>query len=232
MISEPELVDGGGFPDPVAPLSPPPPVPGPAPRTPRRRGPWVWALGGAVLASAVWAGGLYAYHRQDRPTGPDLRGYRAVDPCRAATFEGLSAALGRREEATNPLGLDEPGLYRVNCLVTLDAKPVPYDIEVTYALHRVTDPRPEFEALMHDPLVGGGDRIDGLGDTAYLNDSDDAMVLDVLDGQAEIRLRLSAAVEYDENGNPKGVPRRLDPAALRTYLVEDMRQLMTALRTK
>ncbi|MEU8621832.1 hypothetical protein [Streptomyces sp. NPDC048623] len=235
MISEPELVGGPAFPEPGAPAYPPPPPP-PAQTAPpaRPRRPWLWALGGVVAASAVWGGGLFAYDRHTASDGPDLRGYRAVDPCKAGTFHGLTSVLGRRGETTNPDALDEPGLYRANCTVNLTGKKVPYDIEVTYTLHRVTEPRPEFEARMHDPYEGGGDRIDGIGDTAFVTDGggDGVTVLDVLDGQTELRLRVSPVIEWDGMGTQPPPPPKLDPAALRTYLVEDAQELMTALKKK
>ncbi|MFJ3900807.1 hypothetical protein [Streptomyces sp. NPDC090025] len=231
MISEPELVGGAEFSAPGTALHEPPPPPPAEPPGPgsRARRPWLWAVGGAVAASVVWAGGLYAYDRQNETTGPDLRGYRAVEPCQVGAFHGLAAALGPRGEATNPMVLDESALYSTNCLVQLEAKPVPYELEVTYRLHRVIDPRPEFEALMRDPMIGGGDRIDGIGDTAFVNDDDTAMTLDVVDGQAELRLRVSPSLTWDGKGEPPAPP-KLDPAALRTYLVEDARELMKELK--
>ncbi|MEV6331739.1 hypothetical protein [Streptomyces sp. NPDC051909] len=141
MISEPELVGGPAFPEPGAVILPPPPPAAQEPPGARRPRPWLWAFGGAVLASAVWAGGLVAYDRYAGTEGPDLRGYRAADPCRAGAFHGLSSALGRREEPSTPAELDRPALYRVGCSVTLDTeKPVYYSIDVTYTLHRVVDP--------------------------------------------------------------------------------------------
>lgn len=230
MISEPELVGGPAFPEPGAPVYVPPP-PSREESPSRSRRPWLWALGGAVAASAVWAGGLVAYDRYAATEGPDLRGYRAVDPCRAGSFHGLSSALGRRGEFSTPMELDRPGLYRIVCSVALDAKkPVYHSVEVTYRLHRVIDPRPEFEARMTDPYENNGDRIDGIGDIAFLNDSDDAMVLDVLDGQAELRIAVNSGVEWNGEGEQPPAPPRLDPAALRTYLVEDAHELMTALK--
>ncbi|WP_370414664.1 hypothetical protein [Streptomyces fradiae] len=237
MISEPELVGGPAFPEPgAAPLPPPPPPPAREESASRTRRPWLWALGGAVAASAVWGGGLVAYDRYAGEEGPDLRGYRVgADPCKAGTFHGLSAAIGPRAETSEPTQLDEPALYRANCTVVLQAAPVVYQVDVTYTLHRVTDPRPEFEALMHDPFYDGGDRIDGIGDTAFVNDganAADGMVINVIDGPADLRISLSPSMEYDENGNPRAEPPKLDPAALRTYLVEDTKQMMTALRKK
>lgn len=228
MISEPELVGGIDFPEAVAPL----PVGQSEPKPPRARRPWLWALGGAVAASAVWAGGLALYERQDQADGPDLRGYRAEDPCAEAAFPGLSSAFGRKQESTNPLTQDHPALFRAECVVTLDAKPVPYDVAVSYTLHRVTDPRPEFEARMADPLEGVGDRISGVGQLAYVKDNDGGeMELHVVDGQAVLSFTLSPVLTYEEGEDVlPPAPPELDPAATRTFLVEDMTALMAELR--
>ncbi|MFF9843801.1 hypothetical protein [Streptomyces sp. NPDC013740] len=227
MISEPELVGGTDFPEAVAPLPPQRHEPKP----PRARRPWLWALGGAVAASAVWAGALAVHERRDEAEGPDLRGYRAQeDPCAKAALPGLTSAFGPKKESTNPLTQDHPALFRAECSVSLDAKPTPYDVLVTYTLHRVTDPRPEFEAQMADPLQGGGDRISGVGQLAYVKEDEaGTMELHVLDGHAVVSFSLSPVLTYEEDG-PQPAPPELDPAATRTFLVEDMNALLAALR--
>ncbi|MGW4160711.1 hypothetical protein [Streptomyces sp. NPDC004788] len=233
MISEPELVGGPAFPD----AGPPPyfaQEPG-RPRTPRARRPWLWALGGAVVASAVWAGGLYAYgHARD--AGPDLGGYRTDrDPCKAAKLEGLTSAIGPRDTGDRavhqePYKVEQPAYFSWSCSVYLKSGNIPYEVSIDYRLHRVTDPRPEFEALRADPGgLGGGDWIAGLGDMAYAGGPLGDTSLEVLDGQAELSFNVRAE-ELDEHGIPRDNVPKLDPAAMRTYLVEDMRQLMAALK--
>ncbi|MER8044827.1 hypothetical protein [Streptomyces sp. NPDC094032] len=225
MISEPELVGGTEFPDALE------PVPF-EPSGPRPHRPWLWAVGGAVAASAVWGAGLVAYEKHGEDRGPDLGGYRlGVDPCDRAKLAGLASAFGSRGETTNPITVEQPALFRAQCMVPLEGKPVPYEVSVTYTLHRVTDPGPEFEALMNDPLEGGGDRVSGVGETAWFSDGGGfgGMKLRVLDGQAEIELSVSASLSYEGTGPPPEPP-RLDPAATRTYLVEDMQALMAALK--
>lgn len=224
MISEPELVGGVEFPAAAEPL----PFE-PKPRGPRR--PWLWALGGAVAASAVWGGGLFAYARQEDGRGPDLGGYRlGVDPCGRAKLEGLASVFGRRGESSNPITVEQPALYRAECSVVLEGKPVGYQVQVTYTLHRVTDPGPEFEALMNDPLQGSNEQVSGVGEIAeFTDDNAGGMRLRVLDGQAVVELSLSPSLTYDGVGPPPEPP-RLDPAAARTYLVEDMTALMAELR--
>ncbi|MEU6980823.1 hypothetical protein [Streptomyces sp. NPDC046371] len=222
MISEPELVGGTEFPAALEPL----------PAEPARRGPrrpWLWALGGAVVASAVWAGGLVAYGRQEDGRGPDLKGYRlGVDPCGRAKLDGLASAFGRRGEPTNPITVEQPALYRAQCMVPLEGKPLFYEVQVTYTVHRVTDPGPEFEALLNDPLEGG-EQVSGVGEVAEFTNGGGQTSLRVLDGQAVIELTLSPNLMYDGVGPPPEPP-ELDPAATRTFLVEDVTALMAALR--
>ncbi|MET9951029.1 hypothetical protein ABZ135_05690 [Streptomyces sp. NPDC006339] len=233
MISEPELVGGTAFPAPApgsTPMAPPPAPPAPPRPEPSGRRPWLWALGGAVVASALWAGGLAAYDPDDRP---DLGGYRTDrDPCEVAKLEGLTAAFGPKGPAPEePLKSDHPALFEWDCSVTLAAKPVPYTLRVGYTLHRVTDPGPEFEARRADPqLAGGGDRVGGIGEIAYFGGAWGDDSLEVLDGQAVLRLVLQADDYDDERGRPIEKP-ELDPAAVQTYLVEDMQQLMKALKS-
>lgn len=68
MISEPEMVgDVSAWPEAETATSEDRPV------APHSHRPWLWAVGGAVAASVVWAGGLSAYGVQDVV---DTRGYR------------------------------------------------------------------------------------------------------------------------------------------------------------
>ncbi|MFG3346552.1 hypothetical protein ACGF1Z_15990 [Streptomyces sp. NPDC048018] len=235
MISEPELVggpDGQGTPRPPVWAEPQPwpqQVPGGQPEAPRARRPWLWALGGAALASAVWAGGLYAYESR----GPDLGAYRTDrDPCRVARFDGLTSAIGPKGPSmSEPLKVDEPALFQWGCSVSLAKGRARYGASVDYSLHRVTDPGPEFDARMADPQVSElGDRIGGLAEYAYVGEiSGGGVWVKVVDGQAEISLTVMPEI-WDEKNNRYLESPDLDPAALQTYLVEDMRQLMAALQ--
>ncbi|MFF0437654.1 hypothetical protein ACFYU9_36240 [Streptomyces sp. NPDC004327] len=235
MISEPELVGGPAFPDAAPP--PPYPMPMPAPEPPRAarpRRPWLWALGGAALASAVWAGGLYAYGTGD-DARPGLGGYRMDrDPCTAARLEGLTSAIGPRETGEQavhgePLKVVQPALFEWECTVSLKGAKARYEVNIRYTLHKVTDPGPEFEATNADPQLGAGDRIDGVGEMAFAGGAWGENSLTVLDGQAVLTLIVQADDFDEDKGMPRDVP-KLDPAAMRTYLVEDMRQLMAALK--
>ncbi|MFJ9027824.1 hypothetical protein ACIRQP_04730 [Streptomyces sp. NPDC102274] len=264
MISEPELEGGDGedgedggqsgprsSPSPQAPREPGGPgtvVGDDVPTLPPRRIRWLWALGGAVAASAVWAGGLYAYDR----TGPDLRGYRISDDlCRDADLPELSALLGGKR-SPRPAVEEQLTIDRSFCDVTMmpgrpgeerdDALPMSYaSVTVHYTLHRETDPEPEFEATL-TPLELSRvierktKRIPELGERAYLmtDSSESSRELKVLDGAAVFSIEVvSESVVTGPHGEgqvvvPEAKP--ADPAVLEPAMVEDMKALMAAVK--
>ncbi|MFD7116015.1 hypothetical protein ACFWAA_02995 [Streptomyces sp. NPDC059922] len=264
MISEPELEgeDGGhsgprSSPSPLPPRSPAAPEPpegpgtvvgGDVPAPPPHRVRWLWALGGAVVASAVWAGGLYAYDR----TGPELRGYRiSEDLCRDADLSALSALLGGKR-SPRPAVEEQRTIDRSFCQVTMAPGRPPEakddvltrsyaSVTVHYALHKETDPEPEFEATL-TPLALSQvverktKRVPELGERAYLMTDSDGYgpELKVLDGRAV--LSIEVASESVTEGPPGGghvtppEAKPVDPAVLEPAMVEDMKALMAAVR--
>lgn len=163
MISEPELVPEGHFG--AAEL----PGPRPAaddvvtedqePGGSRRALPaWLWALGGAVVASAVWAAGLYVYST----AGPDLGGYRASrNLCMDAELKALSATIGERVGQGSAWRSAHESLDDASCYIEMRPQgyELPTDVDgnelgslpsvsVGYTLHKKTDPGPEFEGMM------------------------------------------------------------------------------------
>ncbi|MFG2114202.1 hypothetical protein ACGFRB_16460 [Streptomyces sp. NPDC048718] len=230
MISEPELVDDPG-PDPAATAATDTRDTLDAPRRARSRRPWLGAVGGAVVASVVWAGGLFVYDW----AGPGLGGYRTDrDPCRVAHLDGLASVLGsERGEGSRPSQKREhSALFRWNCSVRLAAGPSAYDVVIDYELHRKTDPGPELDADM-DTL--GYERTGDLGDVSYVDAGDDDSIrLVVLDGQAVLKMLVMPNVSPTDGGiAPETDPKAptAGPTALRTHAVEDMRQLMSALKS-
>ncbi|MEV0096042.1 hypothetical protein [Streptomyces sp. NPDC050738] len=246
MISEPEMVGGfgdGHVMDLPAELEPHPP------RAPRPRRPWVWALGGAVVASAVWGGALFAYGR-GHDEGIDTKGYAVGDDlCRSAALTSLSAALGTAHDpykwAKTADALDQAG-----CITNLgadgsddsdeDRTPrVIYGVNIFVALHKVTDPAPEFEATRDTDQTNPDERpkveeVPGLGDVAYmvtsLSSDPREPELRVRDGGAVLTLRVSVgSVGYDTAKEPK-MPTAEEMAALQPAMIEDMRALMAALK--
>ncbi|AXG80033.1 hypothetical protein [Streptomyces paludis] len=219
------------------------------PGAPPRRRPWVWALGGAVVASAVWAGGLYAYHRP----GPDLRGYGiSRNLCLAAELPALTDRIGRRTE--NMAGADETlAVDRAVCRVTLmpgrpdkadeGTPPTTYaNVRIDYIRHKETDPAPEFEATLADltPSGDGKPTVEGvtdLGDHAYLVSETPGfnMRLSVLDGQAEFAIDVSLGT-FSTVNPVTGTTDDSDPSEtinisdIEGELISDMTDLMAALK--
>ncbi|MFF0472550.1 hypothetical protein [Streptomyces sp. NPDC004284] len=226
MISEPELVGGVEFDAPEVLTDAPPPRP---PRAPR---PWLWALGGAVLASAVWGGGLYAYGQREDP-GPDLGGYRTLkeegELCRTAKLKALGGILGRRSEDGHGPEIDDPAVYEASCSMTFGGPNTGYSADLTYTLHKVTDPEPEFAARAEHAEITTP--IGGLGERALFDDvGGEGGELRVLDGQVEIQFRLYRYVNTDENGKPLEEAKPVDLSGIDVPMTQDVLALMEALK--
>lgn len=236
MISEPELDGGDAFVTSEVLTETPPPGP---PRAPRARRPWLWALGGAVLASAVWGGGLYAYGKRQDP-GPDMRGYKSVENlCKTAELKALVGVLGKRStdsgaESASDNGLDggakDPALEVADCSLTFGSPESGHNGNVTYTRHLVTDPGPEFGALAQ--RFGAGEPYEGLGEKAYLQTYEDqGAELRVLDGQVEITISFSASTGWnEETGEVIRETEPIDLSGIEVPLAQDMLALMTALK--
>ncbi|MER7945941.1 hypothetical protein ABTY59_00950 [Streptomyces sp. NPDC096079] len=223
MISEPELVGGEGFDAPEVLTEVPPP------RPPRARRPWLWALGGAVLASAVWGGGLYAYGQKKEP-GPALGGYTAeVDLCGVAKLKALGGILGKRSQDGVGPEMNEPAVYETSCSMAFGDPDAGYSATLTYSLHKVTDPEPEFAArAKYADLTTP---IGGLGEQAWFTDSGgDGGELRILDGHAEIELSIYRQYSTDANGNPLGEGKWLDLSGIDVPMTQDMLALMAVLK--
>ncbi|UYQ64149.1 hypothetical protein [Streptomyces peucetius] len=250
MISEPEMVPDGHFGAAELPEQQPSPDDvvsagdGPAAARPSRPA-WLWALGGAVVASAVWAAGLYVYTSRD----PDLGGYRTSrNLCAEAEFKALTATLGKRVGEGSAWGNEHESLDEAWCYT--DLKPTGYVVEtdeegnelgslphasVSYTLHKRTDPGPEFDGWVVARSDGGGDeeaetglrRIDGLGERAFVHDEPGggSATLHVLDGQAVLTLTVGS--DWD----PESGEALTDVSELEPILVEDMRALMAKLKS-
>ncbi|MGW7361558.1 hypothetical protein ACWGI0_34330 [Streptomyces sp. NPDC054802] len=249
MISEPEMVPDGHFGAAELPQQRPSPddvvADGDGPAAPRPSRPaWLWALGGAVVASAVWAAGLYAYGYG----GPDLGGYRASkDLCADAEFKGLTATVGERmDEGSGGWGSEHESLHEAWCYT--DLRPPGHVVEtdedgneltsfphvsLSYTLHKKTDPGPEFEGWVAARIDTGDDeavplrRIDGLGERALITDEEvgGSTTLHVLDGQAVFTMSVNS--DWDpESGEPL-----TDVSELQPVMVQDMRALMAELKS-
>ncbi|WP_329201724.1 hypothetical protein [Streptomyces sp. NBC_01435] len=247
VISEPELVGEfgeAGAGDVVGGLDPRPA------REPRPRRPWLWALSGAVVASAVWAGAVYLYPSGDRK--PDLHGYRlAGDLCPSVRLKAVGAAIAPKDDTPglDPELLNDPVLDRAECYLSLRSpaakKPfsnrwsVDYSVGARVVLHKKTDPAAEFEATrgVTDSSIGTDVKVESvpnLGDSAYVLTQDDgAMELRVLEGGAVFSLSLSAYSQFNsDNGEvPSGEgPDASDLSPYQSAMISDMRDLMARLK--
>ncbi|MFI1221723.1 MULTISPECIES: hypothetical protein [unclassified Streptomyces] len=251
MISEPELVGDPG------PGAPPDVVSGfdRERATGRRRGRrLLWTAAGALVASAVWATAVFAYGiGGDRK--PDPRGYRVEsDSCAAMELRALTEAVGEPESepATELDGIEHPALHRIRCSLAFtpsgaaaqggkggEGWTTVYQASLTAALHKETDPRPEFEASSTQTEIDGVgvtqvEQVPDLGDLAHLLVMDDnVMRLKVVEGGAVVTLALSVSMDYEgeaDEGLPDA-PQSPELLAYRAALISDMRDVMKALKT-
>ncbi|MFB8078142.1 hypothetical protein [Streptomyces sp. NPDC056013] len=200
-----------------------------APRPPGPRRPWLWALGGAVVASAVWGGALYAVQRGEEP-GPDLGGYRQVaDFCGRAPLKALSGILGKRSvDGTGP-EMDDPAVYEASCSMVFGPPESGYSVSVTYTLHRVVDPGPEFAARAE--YYGLAMPVDGVGEAAFFDGrGGEGGELKVLDGQVEITISIYQQYGTDADGKPIEMKNPIDLSGIEVPMSQDALALMAALK--
>ncbi|WP_069467362.1 hypothetical protein, partial [Actinacidiphila rubida] len=156
--------------------------------------------GGAVAASAVWAGAVTVWDPSHRT--PDLHGYHlAANPCAGGDLAPLFDATPRHRFSADPAdtlwgtALDRTRCHADNLAGTGDGgSPNTYDAVLSVELHKATDPRPEFDDEHHatDPSVTSVETVHGIGDEAYLlHDDSGAVRLDVLHGGAVVSLAFS-----------------------------------------
>lgn len=153
----------------------------------RRRAPWVWGVGGVLVASAVWGGVLYG----GGGNAPDLHGYRlGGNPCVGDTLQRLKDATGARDFVASDAGVNKgPALDRLSCFMSDtpaagDKWVTGYFVGVSVELHKKTDPRAEFENTAHSrnsTVPGGGSS--GSGASAVLGTS---IAGDLFDSGADV----------------------------------------------
>lgn len=218
-------------------------------RRPRR--PWLWALGGVVIASALWAAALFQYGWGERE--PDMRGYQLdQDPCPSLQLKSIGAAIAPREStAMVDSGLlKHAALDQIQCLISLRSRTkaerpgtgwsISYTVGITVALHKKTDPGDEFEArrrvtdlgVVPEELVA---TVPDLGDRAYLVTRDAGnSELRVLEGGAVLSLNLSASTQYQSADDEEDVvgdgPDIPDLSPYQSAMISDMRDLMSSLK--
>ncbi|MGW1372811.1 hypothetical protein ACWD6P_00825 [Streptomyces sp. NPDC002446] len=187
----PTQAPGGGYGYPAAGV---PGAPGGIPGAPggpgRGASGWLWAIGGAVAASAIWGSLLFASGGFSSEPSPDLAGYRYTSDLCAVTsmtpFENahfkIKENTGSASKDANPQhsGAQQNALDSMWCNTSLqqeNADSSGYSstwIYNTAILHKKTDPAPEFadgyrSYEKQDTSVGYKvESVAGLGDEAYL----------------------------------------------------------------
>ncbi|MFB6619706.1 hypothetical protein ACIGFK_05955 [Streptomyces sp. NPDC085524] len=223
MIGEPEL-DGGWQAGPPLDEARPEAPRGPA----RRRPPWLWALVGALAASAVWAGLPAALDRF--PAAPRISYRHSEDLCKDAPLTALGTMAGGFEKGRSRRG-GSPALDWALC--SYDSPRIPgkasYHGEVRVDLHKKTDPGPEFGTqLLIDPYGDAEpdrpEQVPGLGERALIGGTVREPRLQVLDGGTVFTVTAqwwaeSAAVETDGD-------------ALRAAMIQDARVMVAALKKR
>lgn len=180
----------------------------------RPRRPWQWVLGGAVMASVLWAAALFLYGGGgDRK--PDLSGYQLKqDPCPSLRLKAIGEVIAPREPTTRADSglLRHAALDQIQCSVPLRFLAgagqsgkgwfTGYTVGISVALHKKTDPGAEFEARRRvtDDGVLPEEQVNtvpDLGDKAYLLTRDNGNAeLRVLEGGAVLSLDLSVFTYY------------------------------------
>ncbi|MFF9071456.1 hypothetical protein ACF1BP_09720 [Streptomyces sp. NPDC014735] len=212
--------------------------------------PWLWALGGAVMATALWAGAFFLYGLGDRR--PDLHGYRLdKNPCPSLRLKSLGAAIGPREKAdTGPRLLNHAALDQTRCFISLRPTgaidqpgkgwSINYGVGVTVSLHKESDPGAEFEALRQVTDTGIDpeaklETVPNLGERAYLLTGDDgSSELRVREGGAVFSLNLYVFTQYMDDGShvqrTDDEPEVPKASAYHSAMISDMRDLMATLK--
>ncbi|AWW41432.1 hypothetical protein DN051_36130 [Streptomyces cadmiisoli] len=216
----------------------------------RSRNPWLWALGGVLVASALWAVAVFRWELG--VPEPDTRGYRlTAGTCRSVQLTALTAEIGPKDSSGVVVsGMSRhPAADHLQCFIHLrpDANGehadtgwfIDYTVGIDVALHKQSDPGVEFEAGRRVTDLGivpesGAQRLPDLGDQAYLITRDSSTrELRVLDGGVVLSLSLSAMVSYqgvDDSGSMAEAPEVPDLSAYRTAMIDDLRDLKSRLK--
>ncbi|MFI2435822.1 hypothetical protein [Streptomyces sp. NPDC018693] len=135
----------------------------------------LWAVLGAVVASAAWAGGVFLLG--GGVTGSaDLRGYSAPENlCTTMDYSSFKEDYPEEDDDPTARAVKDPALDTSRCSLSLTADGSDSSDGYLYAdvaLHKETDPGPEFTAtwkkygeMYEDYKVT---EVDGIGDEAYL----------------------------------------------------------------
>ncbi|AUG77176.1 hypothetical protein CFP65_2338 [Kitasatospora sp. MMS16-BH015] len=237
----------GAFPGPTSSFGPPlppapptPPTPTPRPARITRRG-LFWALGGAVVASAVWATAVLTVPDLVTPTHqvPDSHGYHLVpDLCAAARFNRFSQLYPAQSGQPYHYTTRHPALDDMYCSEYLKKSPGDteyYSLYLEAQLHKEMDPAPEFAAQKESLRQRRYQitEVPALGNEAYVGFLDDpstsdrtwhylTQVIYVRDGGLTYYLSWSGSYQDGHSAPP-------DRDSIRQALMMDTRDVLRAL---
>ncbi|MEU9119530.1 hypothetical protein AB0C96_06670 [Streptomyces sp. NPDC048506] len=151
---------------------------------------WLWAIGGAIAASAIWGSLLFATGGFSSEPSPDLAGYSYTsDLCADTSMTPFENAHFKAKESSGTSAKDanpqhsasrQPSLDTMWCNISLqqeNAGSPDYSstwLYSTVSLHKKADPTPEFADSYRsyekqDTSIGYKvESVPGLGDEAYL----------------------------------------------------------------
>ncbi|MGW5334672.1 hypothetical protein [Streptomyces bauhiniae] len=134
----------------------------------------LWAVVGAIVASAAWAAGVLLIGAA--ANAADLRGYTAPsDLCSRADYGSFKDEYTASDSTPTHSSLKDPALDESHCSASLKKSGSSYAdayLSLQVDLHKKTDPAPEFTATWknYERAHTGYDvgAVEGIGDEAYL----------------------------------------------------------------
>ncbi|MFJ6845302.1 hypothetical protein ACIQRE_21845 [Streptomyces griseoluteus] len=178
----------------------------------------LWAVLGAVVASAAWAAGVFVVGAAANKA--DLRGYTAPsDLCSRADYGSFKDEYTASDSTPTHSLLEDRALDESSCSASLKKSGSSYAdayLSLQVDLHKKTDPAPEFTATWknYERTHSGYDvgAVEGIGDEAYLVTQDTTngtsagsryATLAVRDGWVTYTMSYSAYLSsYDPDKDP------------------------------
>ncbi|MEU3460207.1 hypothetical protein ABZ721_09640 [Streptomyces sp. NPDC006733] len=183
----------------------------------------LWAAVGAVVASALWGGGVFLLGGKDaKEATADLKGYKLqTDVCTAAEVSAFKTKYPETDTSPTTYTLKHDALDDMYCDMDMKAPGSSYAdayLSTTVQLHKKTDPSAEFVARWESYSQRKGDyraeKITGFGDAAYLITEDTisgssgsrSVTLAVRDGWMTYQMAWSMYLSsLDKDKNPPSV---------------------------